>query len=465
MHPNLSAKEMSMPAAEVNFDGLVGPTHNYAGLSLGNVASMSHRGATSNPRAAALQGLAKMKFMAELGVPQAVLPPHERPSIATLRAFGFSGSDSAVLRAAARNAPELLRACASASGMWVANAATVCPSADSADGRVHLTPANLISKLHRSIEPPQTGRILRAIFRAPEKFIVHNPVPAGQGIGDEGAANHTRLAPAHGRRGLHLFVYGHRSTATARDARSPRRFPSRQACEASAAVARLHLLHTHQVVFAAQNSDAIDAGVFHNDVISVGNEGVFLVHEQAFARQRALLRELRGRYAALRGGSPLAVIEVPAARVPLAAAVRTYLFNSQLVTLAAGGMALVAPDECRRSAGVRLFLNDLLASGRTAIRQVHYIDLRQSMRNGGGPACLRLRVVLRDDELAALPAGVRLSQESHRLLVRWVEKHYRHELKPGDLADPALLEESRRALDELTQLLGLGSIYPFQLAG
>lgn len=452
-----------MKAVEINFDGLVGPTHNYAGLSLGNVASMAHRGTVANPRAAALQGLAKMKFMADLGLPQAVLPPHERPSIATLRAFGFSGNDAAILRAAARHAPELLRACASASSMWVANAATVSPAVDSGDGRVHFTPANLNSKLHRSIEPPQTGRALRAIFCEPEAFVIHDPVPAGQGNGDEGAANHTRFAPAHGRRGLQLFVFGHDHRVTARSGSLPRRFPSRQAFAASAAVARGHLLPDCQVVFARQHPEAIDAGVFHNDVVSVGNENVFLVHELAFAGQRSLLRELRRRFAALHRGAELIVLEVRAAEVPLADAVRSYLFNSQLVTLPAGGMALIAPIECRTNPHVRCFLENLIASGRTPIRQVHYLDLRQSMRNGGGPACLRLRVVLREAELALIPAGVRMNDRTHRRLVRWVERHYRESLRPADLADPQLLEESRRALDELTQLLGLGSIYPFQL--
>ncbi len=452
-----------MSASEVNFDGLVGPTHNYAGLSHGNVASMSHRGAVSNPREAALQGLAKMKFLADLGVPQAVLPPHERPSLETLRTLGFSGTDAAVLAAAARQAPGLLTACCSASSMWVANAATVTPSADAADGRVHFTPANLSAKFHRSIEPPQTGRTLRAIFRDPARFAVHPPIPGGHALGDEGAANHTRLAPAHGRRGLHFFVYGQR--AFGGPAPAPRKFPARQSFEAFDAIRRRHGVAEPAAVFARQHPDAIDAGVFHNDVISVGNENVLLYHEHAFADGPAVIRELRRAYAALHRGAELVTVAVPQRRVPLAVAVRSYLFNSQLVTLGRGRMALVAPTDCAETPTVKAFLHGLLARGRTPLREVHYLDLKQSMRNGGGPACLRLRVVLTPAERAALPPGVLLTAAVHARLAAWVQRHYRDRLSPADLADEQLLEESRRALDELTRLLGLGSIYPFQTAG
>ena len=452
-----------MTAREVNFDGLVGPTHNYAGLSHGNVASMTHRGAVANPREAALQGLAKMKQLADLGVPQAVLPPHERPSIETLRALGFAGADdTAVLRAAARQAPELLAACSSASSMWVANAATVTPSSDAADGRVHFTPANLTAKFHRSIEPPQTARTLRAIFRDESRFAVHAPVPGGQAFGDEGAANHTRLAPTHTKRGLHFFVYGHRAFAPVGGAPRAGKFPSRQSFEAFAAICRRHQLDERSAVFAQQHPEAIDAGVFHNDVISVGNEGFFLYHERAFVNTPEVIAELRRRYAALHRGAELTAIAVPLARVPLADAVSSYLFNSQLITVSRGRMALIAPSNCAETPSVKAFIQDLLARGRTPLREVHYFDLRQSMRNGGGPACLRLRVVLSQAELAALPPGVLLTAATYAALTTWVKQHYRDKLAAADLADPRLLEETRRALDELTRLLGLGSIYPFQ---
>ncbi len=451
-----------MNAFEVNFDGLVGPTHNYAGLSHGNIASMRHGGAVSNPRAAALQGLAKMKLLADLGLPQAILPPHERPFIPALRELGFTGSDAEILATTAQRAPALLAACSSASAMWVANAATVAPSADSVDGRVHFTPANLTSKLHRSIEPPQTARTLRAIFRDRRRFVVHDPLPAGPAMGDEGAANHTRFAPEHGDRGLHFFVHGGAALGPEGKSAGPRKFAARQSLEASAAVARRHLLADEQVIFAGQSPPAIDAGVFHNDVISVGNGNVLLYHERAFEDTEGVVASVRRQFIQLHPGREFMALRVPARRVPLRTAVQSYLFNSQLVSVAPGKMALIAPSECAEEPRVRDWLRELVEDGASPVRQLHFTDLRHSMRNGGGPACLRLRVVLTKAELAAIAPGVLFDETLHRRLTAWVKRHYRDKLGAHDLADPHLLEESRRALDELTGMLGLGSIYPFQ---
>ncbi len=453
-----------MNAHEVNFDGLVGPTHNYAGLSHGNVASMSHGGTTSNPREAALQGLAKMKTLADMGLRQAVLPPHQRPSVETLRGLGFAGSDTTVLAAVAKVAPQLLVACSSASNMWVANAATVAPSTDTADGRVHFTPANLISKFHRSIEPPQTARTLRAIFHDPAQFAVHDPVQGGQALGDEGAANHTRFAPEHGAPGVHFFVYGHSAFGAPQVKNTPKKFASRQALEAFEAVARNHQLRDNAIVYAQQNPAAIDAGVFHNDVISVGNENVLLYHEKAFVKTDPVIAALRRSYTAVHPGAEFVAIKVPAARVPMPDTVKSYLFNSQLITVAPGRMALIAPSDCRETPRVRDFIRGLIERGDTPVQEVHYFELKQSMRNGGGPACLRLRVVLNETEVAALPTGVFINDTSYEKLTTWVKKYYRTKLTHADLADPLLLVETRRALDELTRLLGLGNIYPFQEA-
>jgi len=140
-----------MKQFEVNFDGLVGPTHNYAGLSFGNVASLNNANAKSSPKQAAKQGLAKAKALADMGMVQGVLAPQERPDIAALRRLGFTGSDARVLESAAKQSREIFLACCSASSMWTANAATVSPSADTADGRVHFTPANLTHKFHRPL--------------------------------------------------------------------------------------------------------------------------------------------------------------------------------------------------------------------------------------------------------------------------------------------------------------------------
>ncbi|WP_375170941.1 N-succinylarginine dihydrolase [Marinobacter sp.] len=442
-------------AVEANFDGLVGPTHNYAGLSWGNVASKTNVSAESNPREAALQGLAKMKRLADRGYVQGILPPHERPHIPTLKALGFTGTDRQILERAAKENPSILAAVSSASTMWTANAATVSPSADTGDHRVHFTPANLSAKFHRSIEHRVTGRALKAIFADDSYFAHHPALPSVSHFGDEGAANHTRLCGRYGEPGVELFVYG--QVAFNEQAPAPRKFPARQTLEASQAIARLHGLKDQGVVFAQQNPDAIDAGVFHNDVIAVGNGNTLFYHDMAFLDEARVLADLRARLT----GAELDTVRVSSAEVPIEDAVASYLFNSQLLNTA-DGMMLAVPGECREIASVSRYLDELVKSG-GPITSVEVFDVKQSMRNGGGPACLRLRVVLNDDELSAMHRGVLLTDDLYERLTTWVKGHYRDRLSQEDLADPMLLDEVRKALDELTGILGLGSIYDFQL--
>ncbi len=446
-----------MNAYEVNFDGLVGPTHNYGGLSYGNVASQSNSQAVSNPREAAKQGLAKMKALKDLGFQQGVLAPQERPDVGTLRALGFTGSDAQVIEKAAKEAMPLLVACSSASSMWTANAATVSPSADTADGKVHFTAANLNCKFHRSIEHPVTSRILGAMFANEQHFAHHAALPAVGQFGDEGAANHTRFCNGYGNPGVEFFVFGR----SAFDPRypAPQRYPARQTLEACQAVARLHGLNDAGVVYAQQNPAVIDQGVFHNDVIAVGNAELLFHHEEAFLDTDKVLDELRNKLAVL--GGQFTNLCVPSSAVSVQDAVKSYLFNSQLLCRADGRMMLVVPDECRQNANVWAYLQEQ-TSGNGPIAEVKVFDLKQSMQNGGGPACLRLRVALNEQELAAVNPKVLMNDQLHDTLVAWVDKHYRDRLSETDLADPQLLIECRTALDELTQILGLGSVYPFQ---
>lgn len=450
-----------MAAIELNLDGLVGPTHHYAGLAHGNVAAVANRGAPSNPRAAALEGLAKAKLVAGLGVPQGVLPPQERPDVAALKRLGFVGSDAEVLREAARVDPRLLSAVASASSMWTANAATVSPSADAGDGRVHLTPANLTAHLHRSLEPALVARVLHRVFPDPAHFAHHEPLLACEALADEGAANHTRLCRAFGEPGIEVFTYGREGLDAERAVEQ--RFGARQTRDASEAVARLHRLAGAATAFVRQHPAAVDAGAFHNDVVAVGHRNVLLVHERAWVEGDAALDELARRFAARCRGE-LRVLRIGERELSLADAVATYLFNSQLVTLPDGSMALIAPLEVEEHAAARAVVERVVGGG-SPIGAVRYVGLRQSMRNGGGPACLRLRVELGDAEQAAMETGVLLDDALHARLVAWVERHHRDRLAAADLADSTLLDESRTALDELTGILGLGSIYPFQLAG
>jgi len=438
-----------------NFDGIPGPTHNYAGLAHGNLAAERHAQLPANPREAARQGLAKMRALAARGFPQAVLPPHERPDVHALRALGFGGTDSEVVARAARDAPRLLAACSSAAAMWVANAATVSASADTADARAHFTPANLVSHFHRALEAPTTTRVLRALFADATRFCVHDALPAAPQLGDEGAANHTRLA-APGEAGVELFVYGRSAFG---EGPAPARFPARQTREASEAVARLHGLDPDRTVLAQQDPAAIDAGVFHNDVIAVGEQTLLFCHERAFVDTPRVLDALRERLS-----SAFTALVVRESEVSLDEAVATYLFNSQLLARPDGRYALVAPAEAQEHARTRALIERLTQDG-TPIAEALVFDLRQSMRNGGGPACLRLRVPLTAEERAAVRGRVFLDDALAHDLEGWIDRHYRDRLAPGDLADPALLDESRHALDQLTQLLAIPPVYRFQRTG
>ena len=444
-----------MKQFEVNFDGLVGPTHNYAGLSFGNVASLNNANAASSPKQAAKQGLLKMKALSDMGMMQGVLAPQERPDIAALRRLGFSGSDARVLESAAKQSREIFLACCSASSMWTANAATVSPSADTADGRVHFTPANLTNKFHRSLEPQVTGNILKATFANEKHFAHHLHLPDNEHFGDEGAANHTRLCSDYSHAGVELFVYGRHAFDPSKPA--PTKFPARQTLEACQSVARLHGLSEEGVVYMQQNPDVIDQGVFHNDVIAVGNQNVLFYHDQAFYKKDAGLKELQTKF----GDSPLHLIEVPTDEVSVQDAIKTYLFNTQIITLPSGDMTIIAPTDCEENDAVKRYLDKLVTLG-TPIKSVNYFDVKQSMRNGGGPACLRLRVAMNDQELDAVNPATLINDMQFARLNKWVDKHYRDVLAEDDLRDPQLLIESRTALDELTQLLKLGSVYPFQ---
>jgi succinylarginine dihydrolase len=438
---------------EVDFDGLVGPTHNYGGLSAGNVASMTHGGQVSSPKEAAKQGLAKMRFVSELGVAQAVLPPHPRPNVSFLRQIGFSGSDEAVLARAAAEEPHLLRLACSAAAMWTANAATVAPSPDTRDGRLHVVPANLHAMTHRALEADVTHAVLSRIFQDPTHFAVHPPLPPMAAFADEGAANHTRLAVAECP-AIHLFAWGRSALDPA--LRAPRRHPGRQTLEASRALVRRLALPPDRVLLPQQHPDGIDAGSFHTDVLAVGSGGILLWHELAFVDAEGLCESLKRAL-----GHSFRSVFATAAELPVEDAVAAYPFNSQLLQTPDGSFVVIAPEESRRNPAARAYLERVVAEG-VGVRAVHFLDLRQSMKNGGGPACLRLRVPMTDVERKAVGARVLVDSSLLEDLEGWVERHYRDRLAASDLEDPALWREVCTALDELTQILRLGSVYPFQ---
>ena len=451
-----------MLAREANYDGLIGSTHNYGGLSAGNLASAKNKGLMASPRAAALQGLQKMKLMADAGLVQGVLPPQARPNIPELRLMGFSGHDEQVLADAWRANPVLVRNMSSASSMWSANAATVSPSADCTDGRLHLTPANLSTMLHRSIEHEQTGRALCAAF---PDAVIHKALPMQSTYSDEGAANHVRLCADHGDAGVEVFVYGRDAFLGGSHSMGRREFPARQTIQASHIIATRHKLSGSRTVFAKQAARAIDAGAFHNDVVCVGARQCLFYHEYAFEDTAGTLAAIRR---AAEGLFEPQFVEVSNQDVPINDAVTAYLFNSMLVQLpdpdgsGEDRLSLIAPTETEDNPKTKAYCDKLVA-GNGPIGEVKYVDVRQSMRNGGGPACLRLRVVLTDAELAAVNPKMLLDDALFTQLSAWVTKHYREDIAPDDLGDPELMHESFAALEALTGIMGLGSnFYPFQ---
>jgi succinylarginine dihydrolase len=397
-----------MSLQEINFDGIVGPSHNYAGLSLGNIASASHAGDVSFPRAAALQGVAKMRANMALGLAQGILLPLPRPNRALLDQLAVRPETDRPLLAAAW----------SASSMWTANAATVSPAPDTADGRCHLTPANLVTMLHRAQEWPDTQRQLRLAFGDARHFV------------------------AHGAPGVEVFVYGRPAHE------SGSRFPARQHEQASRAVARLHGLDPDRCLFIEQNPEAIAAGAFHNDVVAVANARVLFTHARAFADQQ-------GAYDAIRAAFPaLEVVEVPEAAVSLEEAIRTYLFNAQLLSLPTGEMALVVPLECRESARVWGWCQDMLA-GNGPIRRVIPVDVRQSMANGGGPACLRLRVVA---DPATIDPRFLLDEAKAQQIEAVIGETWPERIAPEQLGDPSLARQVVEAREALLAALGLDAL-------
>jgi succinylarginine dihydrolase len=412
-----------MPLREINFDGIIGPSHNYAGLSFGNVASMGHAGQVSQPRAAALQGIDKMRANLALGLAQGVFLPHPRPHRAWLERLGTTIEEAE---------PALAANAMSASAMWAANAATVSPATDTADGKCHLTPANLRTMPHRSHEWSSTLDQLQIAFRD-RHFEIHPPVPAA--FGDEGAANHMRIAAAHCERGVEVFVYGVSGGA----------FPARQHVEASRAIARLHRLDPDRTIFVQQSEEAIAAGAFHNDVVAVANERVLFAHEQAFANKGALLD------ACERLVPGFEYVEVAAADVPLKDAVKSYLFNAQLVTAPDGEMTLIVPTEVRETRSIWNWIEGHLA-GNGPIRRVEIVDVRQSMANGGGPACLRLRLV-------ADPSTIdpRFLVDAAKLdrIADVVGRNWPAQIHHSELQQPALIAEIERARTALFEEFGI----------
>lgn len=427
---------------EVNIDTLVGPTHTFGGLSWGNIASKKSRWKRSFPKRAALQGLEKMKLLWELGSLQMILPPQERPDNKVLRTLGFDGRNECF-----EANPQLLLACSSSSSMWTANSATVTPSCDTHDGKVHITISNLAATFHRSIEAPTTELLFRQLFSNKKYFTIHEPLPATPVFFDEGAANHIRFCNETGEKGIHLFVWGRDRHGAKAEC-----FPSRQSKEAQEAIVRRHTLLPQQILFAEQNPHAIDKGVFHNDVIATGHTSFFLVHEMAYVNIHEVLRQLQRRAKEM-FKHPLLIRVITEKELPLSEAIRSYFFNTQIVSLRTGEMAIIAPEECKRSAAAKRLLEELVTWQEAPITEIFYLSLNESMGNGGGPACLRLRVPLKQKEIAALPKTYFFSETTYTALKRCIEMHYPESIEITDFADAGFHKKNSHALAAIQDIL------------
>jgi succinylarginine dihydrolase len=443
--------------SEINFDGLIGPTHNYSGLSDGNIASKKNFFSVSNPKEAALQGLKKAKILINAGLNQGLFLPHERPFIPGLKKLGFSGDNETILKSAYEYSKVLLSNFSSASSMWAANAATISPSPDTKDGKVHITPANLNTMFHRSLESDFTYTQCKLIF-SDTCFVVHKPALSISGYGDEGAANHLRISKTHEDKGFEIFVFGESAFKEEAFAEYQKTsFIKRQALEVSKSVALSHRLDRNNVFYLQQHPRAIDKGSFHNDIVSLSNENIFIAHEKAFLNRDVLNHVLKHLELEVENFN---YIEIPDKEIPLDDIISSYLLNSQLFTNGEGEMQLILPAEVQNYENCMQWLDKLKQT--SDVKLFDFVNIKQSMMNGGGPACLRLKVILNEDEINKVNKNFILNNKRLELIEDLIEREYRDELYPDDLKDPSLLDESRRVLDELTQIFGTGSIYEFQ---
>jgi len=427
---------------EVQMDTLVGMTHHFGGHAKGNFASMHHKGQNSNPKQAALQGLEKMKWVLDQGVPQLVLPPQSRPHLPSLRTLGLNGSIQTQLQKLFEINPNTFAKLCSSAFIWTANAATVIPSCDTLDHKVHLYIANLNSHLHREIESQHRLKLFREIFPHPSVFSIHPPLPSSE-LRDEGAANHTRFEG-----GYHLFVYGDPTGSTPGFENIPRR----QSLAAQKIIAHSAGLHHDKVLYLQQSDQALKAGVFHNDVAAVGFEHTYLCHEQAYHGGLNDLEKLQTWYN-INHDHSLNLEMVSKQDLSLDDTVASYLFNTQWLSLKNHTVKVLTPTQCQQNAHASNAIDQWMHTHQNWTFE--YINLNESMNNGGGPACLRLRLPLTQNELEHVHPGVFLTQKKYEVIRQWIETYYPSHFSLSDVLDPEFRQRQKNALQALYYHLDL----------
>ncbi|AMV32107.1 N-succinylarginine dihydrolase [Pirellula sp. SH-Sr6A] len=440
---------------EFNIDGLIGPTHHFGGLGVGNVASESNRNKIAHPRSAALEGLSKIRKLYELGVPQFYLPPPGRPNWDWMMALGFQSQDAKDWSRCAKQFPSLFSSSLSSSFMWMANAATCSSRVDTTDGIGRLVIANLAASLHRGQESPERHHQLRHLFQRLDTIEVIEALPSLVPLRDEGAANAMRCWNPSNHQGIYVFVFGEtyqgitRSIASGETRVQRGVYPSRQTSLASQLIARSLRIPDSRSVFVQQHPQAIDAGVFHNDVIATSHEDFLLLHERAYLDQSTELDRISETFRKECGGE-LSIFVITEDELPLSEAVATYLFNSQIVTRSDGSWCMFCPIECMTSPAVTQVLQRI-QSQEPRLGEIEFVSLRESMANGGGPACLRLRVYASDEEIEQIPLGARIQDESLFYLERLIASEYPDSVQLDDFLDLQLVNHCRRVSEAISQ--------------
>ena len=434
---------MTSPAYEVYFETLPGMTHCY-------------EDEIANPKEAALQLLNKMKFLDSLGIKQVVLPPQEHPYMPLLKRIGFEGTTKDKLTSLKKAAPWLIpQICMSSNH----RNATVCPSIDSANSHLHFTPANQASSFMRSQDTEPTNRLLKALFKNPVFFEIHPPLPAVEFFYDEGAKNHFRFCKNYGSPGVQLFTFGKSYQPSLTPLPFPEKIAARQSKEASEAITRLHRTYPGHNVFAFQNPNAIDLGTSHSDLLAISNQNLLLIHSRALWKQSDIIKQLKKLVADV-SGTELTVIEITEKQLALKAALESHFFNSQIITLSDNSMTLISSNTCKEFESG--FLKEILEDNDNPIGSIHFVDLSEINKKGGGPASTCLQVVMNASELSEISESVFFRESLYHQLVDHVNKSYPTSLSITDLSDPNLYLKFMDSLNEICHILNLKGIYSFQ---
>lgn len=332
--------------------------------------------------------------------------------------------------------------------MWMANAGTCSSRTDTLDGKGRIVIANLTASLHRGQESEERHLQLRYLFQDLDQFEVVQALPSVHPLRDEGAANAMRFWNPKNNRGMYVFVFGEgysqaKNVSHPEIARMlPKVHPSRQTALASQLVARRLGIGDTRSLFVQQLPKAIDAGVFHNDVIATSHEDFLLVHECAYVDQPNSLDRMADIFRKQCHGT-LRTLVITEKELSLSEAVATYLFNSQIVTRKDGSWLMLCPVECQESPTASQVLKRIQRE-EPRIGAIEFVSLRESMANGGGPACLRLRTYASEQEIDELPARTRIQDESLSFLEGVIASEYPETVQLEDFLDLDLVSHCFR---------------------